>query len=281
VNIEHHILERDNLHWHVVTSGPLDAPPVLLLHCWAGNWTLWEKTMQNFDGQFRFIAPDHLGFGQSDKPRGDHYQIDKQAERARHILNYFGYERACVVGHSMGGQIALTFAGAYPDAVERLVVVDPAVTGKFHVVARPGMLWMALVRWGMAGVVETLARLALRFPDFGIHLMRMYFPHPSQQREAAIYWGRQIIADGQLHSAAWAEYSIASWDVTPLLVNITAPTLAMWGEKDYCISIREGDVLAQHIRSFRAVRIPDVGHFPMIEAWDQYSQTVGDFLCCV
>jgi pimeloyl-ACP methyl ester carboxylesterase len=275
---EHHLIERDNLRWHVVTSGPPDAPPVLLLHCWTGNWTLWEKTLEALDGKFRFIVPDHLGFGRSDKPRGDHYGIDKQAERSRFILNHFGCERACVMGHSMGGQIALTLAGMYPETVERLIVVDPAVTGKLHSLATAGLLWMAMVRWGMDGIVEALIRLVLRFPIVGLQLARVYFPRPAAHREAALYWEQQVIADGQLHSAAWAERSIVSWDVTPVLNRITAPTLAIWGVDDYCVPISECAVLERHISVFRALRLPAIGHFPMIEAWPAFSQEITAFL---
>jgi len=234
--------------------------------------------MQHFDGQYRFIAPDHLGFGDSDKPRGDYYQIDKQAERARYVLNCLGYERAHVVGHSMGGQIALTFAGLYPEAVERLIVVDPAVTGRMHPFAALGLFSMGMVRCGMAGVVETLTRLAFRFPDIGIQLMRMYFPHPTKQRDAALYWGRQIVADGQIHSAAWAQRSIVKWNVTPLLKNISAPTLAIWGVEDYCVPISECAVLEKHIRNFQALCLPAIGHFPMIEAWPDYIEGMANFL---
>ncbi len=276
--IEHHQIERDGLHWHVVTSGPVDAPPVLLLHCWTGNWTLWEKTIEALSGRYRLIVPDHLGFGQSDKPSGDHYGIRLQAERSLHILKHFGYERARVMGHSMGGQIGLTLAGICPDAIERLIVVDPAVTGKLHPLAGPGLLWMMLVRRGMAGFVESLTRLALRFPVIGLQAMRMYFPHPAKQREAALYWAGQLIADGQLYSAAWAEHSIITGDVTPLLGKISAPTLAIWGIKDYCVPISECAVLGKHIRDFRALRIPAIGHFPMIEAWPAFKDEVTAFL---
>ncbi|MEP7289906.1 MAG: alpha/beta hydrolase [Chloroflexota bacterium] len=274
MQIEHHTIERDGYHWHVVTSGPVDAPPVLMLHCWTGNWTLWEKTMQHLDGQYRFIVPDHLGFGQSDKPRGQFYAIDQQAERSLHILKCFGYERATVIGHSMGGQIALTLAAIHPEAVERLIVVDPSVTGNLHWLLQLAGLWFVPVLRGITWPIVTGINLGLRFPSLGLHSMRMYFAEPFAQREAALYWAAQTIADGQVYSSAWAYKAIVAWDVTPLLSKISAPTLALWGLADYCTPISECDVLATHIRDFRAVRLSKVGHFPMIEAWEQYISQV-------
>jgi pimeloyl-ACP methyl ester carboxylesterase len=278
MNLKHHTVERNGYHWHIVTSGSDSAPPVLLLHCWAGNWELWKRTLEYFGDRYHFIVPDHLGFGQSDKPRGDHYGIDKQAERSWFILKHFGYERAQVMGHSMGGQIALTLAGTYPEAVERLIVVDPAVTGKLHPLSQMGIIWLIPVRFGIAAPVVGAIKLLLRFPSLGLPLMTVYFPRPHKQREAAIYWGGQIIADGQIYSSAWAQKAVLQWDVTPLLGKITAPTLAIWGEQDYCVSIRECDVLAKHISDFQAMRLPRIGHFPMIEAWDSYIQAVEGFL---
>jgi pimeloyl-ACP methyl ester carboxylesterase len=278
---EHHTIERDGYHWHIVTSGSPDAPPVLLLHCWTGDWTMWEKTMQHLEGQYRFIVPDHLGFGQSYKPRGDHYQIAEQAERTKFILSHFGYENrpVSIVGHSMGGQIALTFAGLYPESINRLIVVDPAVTGKLHPATTiPRWLITPALRWGDAWPLEAIFRIGLAFPLLSVWLMRIYFPYPYERIPDSLYWMGRIIADGQANSSVWAENAIVEGDVTPLLPNITAPTLALWGIEDYCIPVSECDVLAQHIPNFHAIRIPDIGHFPMIEAWDHYLDAVSRFL---
>lgn len=59
---EHHTLKHDGSSWHWVTHGPEDAVPVLLIHCWTGNWTMWKETIESLARQFRFIAPEHLGF---------------------------------------------------------------------------------------------------------------------------------------------------------------------------------------------------------------------------
>jgi len=278
MKIEHHTISRNGQNWHVVTAGPKDAPPVLLLHCWAGNWTLWQTTLQRLSVRFRCIAPDHLGFGMSDKPRGDHYQIAEQAERAGFILNHFGYDRAHILGHSMGGQIALTLAARHPEMAQRLIVVDPAVTGQLHPLAQPLLLLPTLVRRGVEFPYRWTNTLGHRFPSMGIQLMRAFFPYPKRQREAALYWLGQMEADGQLNSSAWAIKAIMEWDVRTLLENITAPTLAIWGMKDWLIPMEQCSLLEQKIADCRAVRIPDVGHFPMIEAFDAYMKEIERFL---
>lgn len=279
MDIQHHTLEMDGLHWHLVTSGPQEAQPVLLLHCWSGNWKLWETTMQRLDGQFRFIALEHLGFGQSDKPRGDHYGILEQAKRSLALMHKLGHERFHLMGHSMGGHIALTLSASFPEAVSRLIVVDPAVDGA-HLHPASYMLnpFMALARQGIEFPWRWSEAMIRAMPWLGLQFFRVYFPDPFRQREAALYWAAQIAADGQLNASAWAQKAISRWDVTPLLKNISAPTLAIWGVKDWCVPLAQCGILEREIPDCRSVRIPDVGHFPMVEAFDVYVAAVENFL---
>lgn len=237
--------------------------------------------MERLSSKFRCIAPDHLGFGRSDKPRGNHYQIDRQAERARFILEHFGYARAHILGHSMGGQIALTLAAQYPEMVMRLIVVDPVVTRRLHLLAYPLMLYPTLARRGIEFPYLWTNKLGHRYPSLGIQLMRVLFPHPNRQREAALYWLGQMGADGQLNSSAWAAKAIIDWDVRPLLKNITAPTLAIWGRKDWLVPVRQCAILEHELANRRTVRIPNVGHFPMIEAFEVYIKEIEKFLSSV
>lgn len=262
---------------HVVTSGSESAPPLLMLHCWTGNWTQWQPTMQHLDRQFRFIVPDQFGFGASPKPAGEHYQIDVQAERARQIVRDLGYDKVSIIGHSMGGMIGLTFAGMFPDMVDKLIVVDPAVTGKTHPLTSSLAKFLNLGRMGFVQPLELTIELGQRFPVLGAMLMKVFFAHPHKFPEAVQYWGNQAVADGQVYASVWAEKAITQWDTRPLF-GITAKTLAIWGELDFTIPISECDVLDAHIANFEALRIPDIGHFPMIEAWEVYSQTISDFL---
>ena len=268
---------KDGYTLHVVTSGPESAPPLLMLHCWAGNWTEWERTMRYFDGKFRFIVPDQLGFGGSQKPVGDYYQIDKQAYRAYQILRHFGYEQALVMGHSMGGMIALTLAGMYPEAVDKLVVVAPAVTGRIHPISKLFTPILALGRMNITQPLELAVHLGQRFMILGALITEALFADPHNYWDEACYGVYQIVADGQKYSSVWAEKAINEWDTTPLLAHITAPTLAIWGQLDFTIPVGECDVLQRHIPNFDAVRLPDIGHFPMIE-WETYIATIADFL---
>lgn len=269
---------EDGYQLHVVTSGPESAPPLLMLHCWAGNWTEWERTMRHLDGKFRFIVPDQLGSGGSQKPAGDYYQIDKQANRAYQVLRHFGYEHAPVIGHSMGGMIALTLAGMYPDAVDKLVVVAPAVTGRIHPISNLLAPVLALGRINIIQPLELAIYLAEHFLLLGKLVAKAFFADPHEYWDEAHYGIHQIVADGQKYSSVWAEKAIQEWDTTPLLAHINATTIAIWGELDFTIPVSECDILQQQISDFDAIRVSNVGHFPMIETWDTYIDTVENFL---
>lgn len=268
---------EDGYRLHVVTSGSESAPPLLMLHCWAGNWTEWERTIRHLDGKFRFIVPDQLGSGSSQKPVGEYYQIDKQAQRAYQILRHFGYEQAHVIGHSMGGMIALTLAGLYPDVVDKLIVVSPAVTGRIHPISNFFTPLLTLGRLNMIQPLEFSIHLAQRFLIVGALVAQALFADPHGYIDEAHYGIYQIVANDQKYSSVWAEKAIKEWDTTPLLAHITAPTLAIWGTLDFLIPVNQCDILQEYIPDFNALHIPNIGHFPMIEAWDRYIDGLDNF----
>ncbi|MFZ4813166.1 MAG: alpha/beta fold hydrolase [Phototrophicaceae bacterium] len=278
-NLEHHIVQRAGWRWHVTASGNEAHPPLLLLHCWTGNWREWERLIPYLTPHYRVLALDQLGFGQSDKPTGDHYRIPQQAERAHHILRHFGYERATLIGHSMGGQTALTLAAYHPESVEKLVVISPPITGKLHPLSRLGMPFTAPARAGWTYPQRTLIEMAQAVPSVGVHFGRFYFPRPTEQAEQSLYWMNQLNADDQAQSCGWALYAITHWDVTPLLAKVSAPLLGIWGDQDYCVDADESAIIAAHAPNVRHIlRIPRVGHFPLVEAWDESLTAIMQFL---
>lgn len=99
-----------------------DGPPVVLIHGIGDNSLVWAETMADLSSSSTVIAPDLLGHGRSDKPRAD-YSVAAYANGLRDLLTVLGYERVTMVGHSLGGGVAIQFAYQYPEMVERLVLV--------------------------------------------------------------------------------------------------------------------------------------------------------------
>jgi pimeloyl-ACP methyl ester carboxylesterase len=100
-------------------SGPL----LVLLHGIAGTSATWEDVMLRLGERHTVIAPDFLGHGESSKPRGD-YSLGAYANGIRDLLGALGYERGTIIGHSLGGGVAMQFAYQFPERCERLVLVS-------------------------------------------------------------------------------------------------------------------------------------------------------------
>src|SRR3954447_16199817 len=118
------------LHGHRVayrTAG--DGPVLLLIHGITGNARQWDEVMPLLAQHYHVIAPDLLGHGESAKPRRD-YSLGASAPGVRDLLITPGHKRATVVGHSLGGGIAMQFAYEYPPFAERLILVNSGGLGR-------------------------------------------------------------------------------------------------------------------------------------------------------
>src|SRR5436190_11805376 len=123
--------EEITLHGHRVvyrTAGS-GGPVLLLIHGVTGNARQWDDVVPLLAERYTVVAPDLLGHGESAKPRGD-YSLGAYAAGARDLLVALGHRRATVVGHSLGGGVAMQFAYEYPPFAERLVLVSSGGIGR-------------------------------------------------------------------------------------------------------------------------------------------------------
>src|SRR4029077_14877603 len=130
------------LHGHRVsyrTAGDGDEV-VLLIHGIVGCAAQWDQVIPLLADRYTVVAPDLLGHGQSDKPRGD-YSLGAYAGSVRDLLVALGHRRATVVGHSLGGGVAMQFTYEYPPFAERLVLVSSGGLGReVHLMLRAATL---------------------------------------------------------------------------------------------------------------------------------------------
>src|SRR3954452_23423129 len=129
------------LHGHRVTYRTAGRGPVLLLlHGIANSSQTWEHVAPLLSERFTLIAPDLLGHGESATPRGD-YSLGAHASGVRDVLTALGHARVTVVGHSLGGGIAMQFAYQFPERCERLVLVSSGGLGReVHLLLRAAAL---------------------------------------------------------------------------------------------------------------------------------------------
>src|SRR5213594_1634219 len=136
-------LEEIVLHGHRVSYRTAGSGPVLLLvHGIAGSSDQWDDVFPLLAEHFTLVAPDLLGHGRSAKPRGD-YSLGAFASGVRDLLLALGHPSATIVGHSLGGGVAMQLAYQFPDRVGRLVLVSSGGLGRevnllLRAVALPG-----------------------------------------------------------------------------------------------------------------------------------------------
>lgn len=273
---EHHVV----LHGHRVsyrTAG--SGPVVLLVHGIAGTSEQWAEVAPVLAEEFTVVAPDLLGHGQSAKPVGD-YSLGAYAVSLRDLLVVLGHRRATVVGHSLGGGIAMQFAYEYPVFAERLVVVSSGGLGReVHPILRAATLpgaeivlpWLAHQRvLGAGGAVgQVLARFGLRAgPDIA-EMARGYASLADAEARAAFLHTVRAVIDytGQRVSAADRLY------LTSLL-----PTLIVWGRRDPLIPATHGEFAHGEMPGSRLEIFEEAGHFPHLDDPIRFAGILRDFL---
>jgi len=253
------------LHGHKITYRVAGegGPVVLLIHGITGNAEQWDQIAPLLAERYTVVAPDLLGHGQSAKPRGD-YSLGAYAAGVRDLLVALGHRRATVVGHSLGGGVAMQFVYEYPPFAERLVLVSSGGLGReVHPLLRaatlPGSeLVLPLIAHqsvlGLGSVVgQVLQRLGLRAgPDLGEMLRGYASLADAGARQAFIHTLRAVIdVTGQRVSATDRLY-LASM----------LPSLAIWGRRDPLIPVEHAETFHRAIDGSRVEIFDDAGTSP-------------------
>jgi pimeloyl-ACP methyl ester carboxylesterase len=272
------------LHGHRIvyrTTASVDpqAPVILLVHGIAGNATQWDRVIPSLAERYTVIAPDLLGHGESAKPRGD-YSLGAYAVGLRDLLLALEYDRATIVGHSLGGGVAMQFAYAYPMLCERLALVSSGGLGKevhalLKAVTWPGAEWVLplltarrLVAAGTA-TSRQLGRVGLHTgPDVAEMLRSFGSLSDPRARKAFIHTIRAVIdAGGQRVSARDRLY----------LADLI-PTLVVWGRRDPIIPVAHGEHAHAAMPGSRLEIFDGVGHFPQLQRPERLAEVLIDFV---
>jgi len=276
----HEAAETIELHGNNVTflrAG--EGPPLLLLHGIAGSYETWAPLLPALSRDFTVIAPDMLGHGRSAKPRGD-YSLGAYAAGARDILLALGHESATVVGHSLGGGVAMQFAYQFPAHTERLALVSSGGLGEeVNVVLRaatlPGselvlpVITKAWVTGAGRRIGELLNAMGLGPNADMTEIARGYAsladPHA---RSAFIHTARSVIDHrGQRVSARDRLYLADS-----------VPSLIVWGDRDRIIPVRHGERAAGEMPGSRLEIFERSGHFPHLDQPTRFARVLRDFV---
>jgi pimeloyl-ACP methyl ester carboxylesterase len=273
-------VETLTLHGHEISYSTAGSGPVLLLiHGITGSKRHWDSEISLLAERFTVIAPDMLGHGLSAKPRGD-YSLGAFASGARDMLVALGHERATVVGHSLGGGVAMQFAYQFPERCERLVLVSagglgPEVNLLLRAAALPGSeLVLPLISnlrvtaMGEA-VSRFFGRLGLRAgPDLA-EVARGYASlADSETRHAFIHTLRAVIDPGGQRINATDRLYLAE----------EMPSLIVWGAKDPVIPVGHGEAAHYAMPGSRFEVFDGAGHFPQLNEPVRFARLLTEFV---
>ena len=267
-------LHGDRVAYQDVGSGEA----LLLLHGMAGSSDTWRAVIPQLSKKYRVVAPDLLGHGQSAKPRGD-YSLGAFAVSLRDLLDELGITRATIVGHSLGGGVAMQFVYQHPDYCQRLILISsgglgPDVGWTLRLLSAPGAE-LVLPAIAPRPVLAVGNKLRSWFSSVGIQSPRgaeMWNAYSSlsdsKTRQAFLRTLRSVVDyRGQAVSA-----------LNRLHLTSDLPTMAVWGDRDQIIPVDHAYAAQAARPGSRLEVLTGVGHFPQVERPSELVDLIDDFI---
>jgi pimeloyl-ACP methyl ester carboxylesterase len=263
------IVEKDvtvlgfKLHYREAGHGP----PLVLLHGLGGDSSRWAPNIGPLATDFHIIALDQIGFGRSDKPLAN-YHTGMLSEFLVDFLKAIGMPKASLVGNSMGASVAAYTAVHYPNAVDRLVLVDGAgykpSSGGPAPDPHVGQIENGVTR------EETREFFRILFHDKSLVTDKIVDDNIMLRLRSAFAISK-ILESGQRGLGGITEEEMQT---------IKAPTLILWGKYDELAGPpeRTGERLRRDIRGSRLVVIDNAGHLPQLERAGEVNQIIQQFL---
>ena len=268
------------LHGHAFSYTDSGSGSVLMfIHGILGSQKQWAHLVDQLDDNHRLIVPDLFGHGESAKPIGD-YSLGAHAATLRDLLDRLGIAQVTLVGHSLGGGIAMVFSYLFPERVERLVLVASGGLGRevsplLRSATLPGAEYVLPViasgwmRDRIASAGRVLGSVGLR-P--GRDLTEVWDGFTSlgdaDTRRAFLATTRAVIDPGG--------QSVNAHDYLPGATPI--PTLVVWGTKDRMIPAWHAASATTSMPNCRVELFQGAGHFPHLDDPDRFAALVRDFV---
>ena len=263
-------IKTNNIELYYETYGGTGKPLVLISGLGYPLWQ-WHRMVPFLAEQFRVIAFDNRGVGQSDKPEGP-YTAQMLAADTAGLLDALGIEKAIIVGHSMGGFIAQSLALDFPSKVEKLILCSTNFGGPHHVPVTPEAMRVlsdvtsdALTRFKNGLAVSTAPGWAEKNPQMIDEWVKWRVANPI---EPAPYQAQLAIGLSLMTEAAAFETK---------LPRLNIPTLILFGKHDKVVPPENASLLSKQIANSKVVIFPDAGHFFPIEIPEAASQAVIEF----
>jgi pimeloyl-ACP methyl ester carboxylesterase len=255
------------------------GPAILLIHGIGDCSDTWRDVILELARDHTVIAPDLLGHGRSDKPRAD-YSVAAYANAMRDLLGVLDIERVTVVGHSLGGGVAMQFAYQYPERCERLVLVSTGgVSHEVHpalrLAATPAadlflpLLRLAPARFFGVGAVRAMELLKTDIGRDAEHILRMFDALPDATARRAFLRTIRAVVD-------WRGQAITMLDRCYLTRGM--PTLLVWGAHDAVLPLHHARIAHEAMPASQLAVFENAAHFPHHSEPARFVSVLREFL---
>ena len=216
--------------------------------------------------QYKIYALDFWGFGDSAKKGATSFTISSYVFMVDQFMEIMGIAQAPVVGHSMGGTVAMSLALEHPSRVKKVVVIDsPMIGSSLNILLKlAGYPFIASLVWSNPGLLRLGLRvLSSQWAKDGPKLYRMIERDLSQMTVEAFWWSIASLRDINLQ---------------PDLSQITMPTLAIHGKKDNIVHPSQASMIGEQVKGARVEWMNGSKHFPMLDEPERFTSVLLDFL---
>ncbi|MCX8072391.1 MAG: alpha/beta hydrolase [Candidatus Binatia bacterium] len=278
-----HYYYSQRLKLHYVDWGNPELPPMVLVHGGRDHARNWDWVALQLRNEYHIIAPDLRGHGDSQWAIGGSYSVADYTLDLAQLINALELPPFVLIGHSLGGSVALHFAGTYPERVKKVVAIEGLGPPPWLIVERPARERM---REWITEMQALARRHPRRYPSLQQAMDRMREANPRLTEEQARHLtvhGCYRAEDGTYlwkfdnYVRATAPYLSAMRDARELWGEITCPVLLVRGEESWA-SDPAKDGRAAAFRNATVVNVPHAGHWVHHDQLEAFLRIVRDFL---
>lgn len=249
-------IEIDELKLNFIVEGEGDN--VVILHGWGANINTIMPIFNILKDKFKVHAIDLPGFGESEEPK-EPIDSFKYAEIVKSYMDKMGIEKVILIGHSLGGKISIILGKKYPDLVEKIVLVNSA-----------GLI----PKRGVKYYTKVYSFKALRF------IYRNIFFWLKNEEKMEKFYKKFGSTDYKESSGVMRKIlvTVVNENLKPLLKEIQAPTLLIWGDEDTSTPLYMGKIMENEIKDAGLVVLEGTGHFSYLDDYGRFSIILKAFL---
>lgn len=281
----HGFIHLEEVRLHYVASGDESKPLMLFLHGFPEFWYSWRYQIKEFKKDYRVVAIDMRGYGDSDKPSGvSSYRVDKLLGDIKQLIPALGYRSCVLVSHDWGGVLGFLFAAKYPDLVDKLVVMNGPHAATMNEYLRNNFQQAKKSWYMMFFQVPWVAELIFQIFDYET-LRRIFTSSRSgltvgkmseEDMEAYIYsMSRPGGTTNPInYYRAAVRYPRGKYEFN----KINKPTLVIWGCKDSALNSDLAELSSKYVTNLTVKYVENASHWVQMDTPDKVNQLMREWL---